>query len=57
MNACEFKLLMQQCKEKNKIEGWKDIKGTDRRKRRNNEKHSRREKFKRNSKRISSGNL
>ena len=27
MNACEFKLLMQQCKENNKIEGWKDIKG------------------------------
>ena len=24
---CEFKLLMQQCKENNKIEGWKDIKG------------------------------
>ena len=23
----EFKLLMQQCKEKNKIEGWKNIKG------------------------------
>ena len=27
MNACEFKLPMQQSKENNKIEGWKDIKG------------------------------
>ena len=27
VGVCEFKLLMQQCKENNKIEGWKDIKG------------------------------
>ena len=27
VEVCEFKLLMQQCKENNKIEGGKDIKG------------------------------